>query len=123
MDELRSMKCVACRADSLRVTEAEIAELQPQIPDWQLVRVDEIPRLTRVYKLKNFARALDFTNRIGAIAEEQGHHPAILTEWGRVTVSWWTHKIKGLHRNDFIMAARTDELYAEADIAASQTKS
>ncbi|HVR28570.1 MAG TPA: 4a-hydroxytetrahydrobiopterin dehydratase, partial [Thermoanaerobaculia bacterium] len=55
---------------------------------------------------------LDFTNKVGEIAEEEGHHPALLTEWGKVTVGWWTHKIKGLHRNDFIMAAKTDEAYS-----------
>ena len=59
----------------------------------------------------SFAEALAFTDAVGALAEAEGHHPAILTEWGRVTVTWWTHAIKGLHRNDFIMAARTDELY------------
>jgi len=68
-------------------------------------------RLQRVFKLKNFVAALEFTNRIGALAEEQGHHPLIVTEWGRVTVQWWTHKIGGLRRNDFIMAAKTDELF------------
>ena len=57
-----------------------------------------------------FASALAFTNQVGALAEAEGHHPAILTEWGRVTVSWWTHAIRGLHRNDFIMAAKTDAL-------------
>ncbi len=63
--------------------------------------------------MKNFKQALQLTNQIGAIAEQEGHHPAILTEWGgRVTVSWWTHKIGGLHVNDFIMAAKTDELMA-----------
>ena len=56
-----------------------------------------------------FAQALAVTNRVGEQAEEEGHHPALLTEWGKVTVSWWTHKIGGLHQNDFIMAARTDE--------------
>jgi len=54
---------------------------------------------------------LEFTNKVGELAEKEGHHPALLTEWGRTTVTWWTHKIKGLHRNDFIMAAKTDELY------------
>ncbi|HSE95394.1 MAG TPA: 4a-hydroxytetrahydrobiopterin dehydratase, partial [Methylomirabilota bacterium] len=57
-----------------------------------------------------FVAALDFTNRVGALAEAEGHHPALLTEWGRVTVSWWTHAIRGLHRNDFVMAAKTDRL-------------
>ena len=68
-----------------------------------------MPRLERVFKLSNFAEALDLTNRIGALAEAQKHHPAILTEWGKVTVWWWTHKIRGLHRNDVVMAAKTDD--------------
>ena len=114
MDNLLQMKCVACRADSPRVTEAEIVAFQPQVPEWQLLERDRIPKLVRVYSFKNFVEALAFTNRVGEAAESEGHHPAILTEWGRVTVTWWTHKIKGLHRNDFVMAARTDQLYASA---------
>jgi len=88
-----------------------MAELHPQVPDWQIVERDQIKRLERAFKFKNFVEALQFTNRVGKLAEEEGHHPALLTEWGRVTVTWWTHKIKGLHRNDFIMAAKTDGLY------------
>jgi 4a-hydroxytetrahydrobiopterin dehydratase len=114
METLLNLKCVACRADTPRVTAAEIAELLPQAPDWQLVERNGVPQLERVYSFKNFAEALAFTNRLGALAEDEGHHPALLTEWGRVTVTWWTHKIKGLHRNDFIMAAKTDQLYASA---------
>ena len=75
-----------------------------------MVERDGIKRLERVFKFKDFAEALAFTNKVGQIAEEEGHHPSILTEWGRVTVTWWTHKIKGLHRNDFIMATKTDRL-------------
>jgi 4a-hydroxytetrahydrobiopterin dehydratase len=103
-------RCVACRRDSPRVTEAEVAELRPQVPDWEVVERDGIQRLERVCRFANFAEALTFTDRVGAIAEEEGHHPALLTEWGRVTVTWWTHKIHGLHRNDFLMAAKTDSL-------------
>ena len=77
---------------------------------WQVVAEAGINRLVRIFKFKNFREALAFTNGVGELAEAAGHHPAILTEWGRVTVSWWTHKIKGLHKNDFIMAARTDNL-------------
>ncbi|MFN3649555.1 MAG: 4a-hydroxytetrahydrobiopterin dehydratase [Armatimonadota bacterium] len=113
MAELTSEKCTACRADAPRVTEAEIAELKPQIPEWELLEKDGIPRLERQFKFKNFAEALAFTNRVGEFAEDEGHHPAILTEWGRVTVSWWTHKIRGLHRNDFISAAKTDQIFSE----------
>jgi 4a-hydroxytetrahydrobiopterin dehydratase len=107
---LIDQRCVACRADSPRVTPEEITELKPQIADWLLVERDGIARLERTFRFKNFAEALAFTNRVGALAEQEGHHPAILTEWGRVTVTWWTHKIRGLHRNDFIMAAKTDAL-------------
>jgi len=111
MRTLSGERCVACRRDSPRVTEAEIAELTREIPDWHLVERDGIARLERVFHLPSFADALAFTNRVGAIAEAEGHHPAPLTEWGQVTVTWWTHKIRGLHRNDFIMAAKTDAIY------------
>jgi len=91
-------------------TDAEIAQWKPQVPDWQLVERDSIRQLDRVFHFPSFVEALAFTNRVGALAEAEGHHPALLTEWGRVTVSWWTHAIRGLHRNDFIMAAKTDAL-------------
>ena len=113
MGTLSAERCVACRRDSPRVTEAEVAELRRQIPDWQLVERDGIAQLERTFHVPTFADALAFTNRVGALADEEGHHPALLTEWGRVTVTWWTHKIRGLHRNDFIMAAKTDALAVE----------
>ena len=108
---LRQERCVACRADSPRVTEQEVQDLSPQIPEWSIVERDAIPRLERVFKFKNFVEALAFTNRVGELAEQEDHHPALLTEYGKVTVTWWTHAIKGLHRNDFVMAAKCDELY------------
>ncbi|MCC7353207.1 MAG: 4a-hydroxytetrahydrobiopterin dehydratase [Anaerolineae bacterium] len=111
MNTLTQMKCVACRGGEPVVTDAEIAEYHPQVPGWQIVEVDAIKRLQRVFKFRNFAEALAFTNKVGEVAEAEDHHPALLTEWGKVTVTWWTHKIKGLHRNDFIMAAKTDRLY------------
>ena len=111
MIELRELTCEVCRKGAPQVTKEEIDGYLPQIPDWQVVEVDGEKRLSRVYKFKNFREALEFTNKVGAIAEEAGHHPAILTEWGRVKVSWWTHKINGLHLNDFAMAAKTDGLY------------
>ena len=111
MAQLAAENCVACRIGAPTLTADEIAELQPQIPEWKLVERDGIPQLERVYAFRNFTQALAFTNTVAALAEEEGHHPALLTEWGRVTVTWWTHKISGLHRNDFIMAAKTDMLY------------
>ncbi len=111
MGELAEKKCTACRGDEPTLTDAEIAELHPQVPEWQVLERQGIKRLERTFGFDNFAQALAFTNRVGEQAEEEGHHPALLTEWGKVTVTWWTHKIKGLHQNDFIMAARTDELF------------
>jgi len=111
MADLTGQKCSACRPDTPPVTEEEKAKLMPQIPDWQIVQCEEMPRLERVYKLHDFVHALEFTNQVGAIAEEEGHHPALLTEWGQVTVGWWTHAIRNLHINDFIMAAKTDRVY------------
>jgi 4a-hydroxytetrahydrobiopterin dehydratase len=115
MDEgtgaLTGMKCVACRKGEPTLTDAEIAAIHPQIPEWEVLEIDGIKRLRRVFSFRDFAQALGFTDRVGALAEEEGHHPALLTEWGRTTVAWWTHKIGGVHRNDLIMAAKTDELF------------
>jgi 4a-hydroxytetrahydrobiopterin dehydratase len=110
---LTQLKCVACRADSPRVTDEEVRQFHPQVREWELLEESGVRKLRRAFRFKDFAQALEFTNAIGAIAEDEGHHPLLMTEWGRVTVLWWTHKIKGLHRNDFIMAAKTDRLYSE----------
>lgn len=110
MDDLRGLKCVPCRGDVPPLDDLQIALLKPQVPGWEVIEEDGIKRLRRAFKMKNFAEALAFTNRVGALAEEEDHHPMLVTEWGRVTVTWWTHKIKGLHTNDFIMAAKTSEL-------------
>jgi len=111
MSDLLQMKCVACRAGEPTVMDSEIDVLHPQIPEWQVKEVDGVKRLERLFKFKNFVQALEFTNKVGAIAEEEDHHPLIITEYGKTTINWWTHKIKGLHKNDYIMAARTDELF------------
>ncbi len=110
MMELSQLKCVACRGGDPSLTEAEIVELLPQVSEWTLVERDDIPRLQRIFKFKNYAQSLEFTNKVAAIAEKEDHHPLIVLEWGRVTVQWWTHVVKGLHKNDFIMAAKTDNL-------------
>jgi len=110
MEELIQMKCAACRKGEPTATEKEIAEFFPQIPEWRIVEHAGIKRLERTYRFKDFSQALSWTNKVGELAEAEGHHPALLTEWGKVTVMWWTHKIGGLHRNDFVMAAKTDAL-------------
>ncbi len=109
--ELVQMKCTACRGGEPTITDSEIAELHPKVPLWAVVEGVGIKRLERTFSFNNFAEALEFTNKVGELAEAEAHHPAMLTEWGRVTVTWWTHKIRGLHRNDFIMAAKTDRVY------------
>jgi 4a-hydroxytetrahydrobiopterin dehydratase len=111
MEELIKQKCVACRADAPRVTDDELPGLIKQIPDWQPVSNDSILQLTREFKFDNYVLSLSFTNAIADLAEEEDHHPAILLEWGKVKVTWWTHKIGGLHKNDFIAAAKTDLIY------------
>ena len=115
MNQLTQLKCTACRKGEPTVTDEKIAEFRPQVPDWSILEVDGVKRLEKEFRFDNFVHALAFTNKIGELAEEEGHHPALLTEWGKVTVSWWTHKIGGLHRNDFIMAARSDQAFATAE--------
>src|SRR5256886_7753368 len=115
MNQLTQLKCTACRKGEPTVTDEEIAEFRPQVPDWKIIEVDGIKHLEKEFRFDNFVHALAFTNNIGELAEEEGHHPALLTEWGKVTVSWWTHKIGGLHRNDFIMAARSNQAFATAE--------
>lgn len=112
MSRLDLEKCTACRRDSRSVTEQEIAELLPEIPGWNLISEDAIPKVDRLFQFKNFQQALDFTHLVGALAEGEGHHPRLVTEWGRVEVILWTHIIRNLHRNDFVMAAKIDQLYA-----------
>ena len=120
MAELYSERCTACRRDSPHVTEAEAADLHPSVADWALIDEAGIPKLERQFKFNDFVKALAFTNALGELAESEGHHHRMTTEWGRVTVTWWTHKIRNLHRNDFVMAAKTDHLYSQHEVDAPQ---
>jgi 4a-hydroxytetrahydrobiopterin dehydratase len=113
MSELAETKCTACHSDEPTLNDIGIEELKPRVPGWQVVERDGVKQLEKSFGFDNFAQALEFTNRVGGQAEEEAHHPALLTEWGEVTVTWWTHKIGGLHQNDFVMAAKTDELLGE----------
>ena len=111
MPRLSDSVCVACQIGAPKVTKVEASQLLAEIPDWQIVSINNILQLERQYQFKNFKDALAFTNKVGELAENEGHHPELITEWGKVTVKWWTHKIKGLHKNDFICAAKTEILY------------
>jgi len=111
MDSLISQKCVACKADAPKVTDDELAELLKEIPEWKLITKESMLRLQRVFEFQGYSSAVQFTNKIADLAEQEDHHPAILLEWGKVEVTWWTHKILGLHKNDFIAAAKTDLIF------------
>jgi 4a-hydroxytetrahydrobiopterin dehydratase len=110
--ELAAERCTSCRGGEPTLDGPEVEELLRAVPDWRVVDRDGVECLEREFRFGDFASALEFTDRVGERAEEAGHHPALLTEWGKVTVTWWTHAIGGLHRNDFVMAARTDKVYA-----------
>lgn len=110
---LASDFCEACQPGSPTVTDDEIAQLEPQIPDWEMIDVRNVPRLMRTFVFPDFKSAVAFTNKVADLAEDAGHHPQIQLEWGKVAVSWWTHAIEGLHRNDFIMAAKTDQAFSD----------
>ncbi|MCO4799094.1 MAG: 4a-hydroxytetrahydrobiopterin dehydratase [Colwelliaceae bacterium] len=108
--QLSAQKCEACHVDAPKVSEEELYELMSQLPDWVPEVRDGVMMLERVYKFKNYKLAWAFANKVAELAEEEFHHPATTLEWGKVTVTWWTHAIKGLHKNDFICAAKTDKL-------------
>jgi 4a-hydroxytetrahydrobiopterin dehydratase len=108
---LNKQKCVSCRKFSPHIPDEEILVLLPQITNWAITEISGIKRLSRNIDFTNFADAIDFGMKIGQLAESEGHHPKLTIEWGKVSVDWWTHKIGGLHKNDFIMAAKTDQVY------------
>lgn len=107
---ISSEHCEACRADAPKISAEEESSLLSEVPGWEVVEREGIRQLEKAFKFGNFRDAIAFANRVGDVAEAEGHHPALLVEWGKVTVTWWSHKIRGLHRNDFILAARTNEL-------------
>lgn len=108
---LTKQKCVSCRRLTPQITEEEILVLLPEIKYWTMVGISGIKRLSRTIEFTNFSDAIDFGIKIGQLAESEGHHPKLTIEWGKISVDWWTHKIGGLHKNDFIMAAKTDQIY------------
>ena len=105
---LARRSCAACRRGTPPLSPAHITELFAQIVGWEIE--NDPQRLIKNYRFANFADAIAAADRIGQAAEQAGHHPRLTVEWGGLTVEWWTHVVSGLHENDFIMAARTDEL-------------
>ena len=111
MNDLKLMSSTDPRIGGPPLSRAEAEVYLSQIPDWNIIEIDGIDRLERQYKFNNFQEAMNFTNRIGELAEQEDHHPTILIEWGKVKVNWWTHAVGGLHLNDFILAAKSDQNY------------
>ena len=106
--DLASQTCVPCRGGVPPLQGAELLSLQQQVPHWNVVKEHHV---TRTFTFPDFKEALAFVNRVGEVAESQGHHPDILLAWGKAEITLWTHKIDGLTRSDFIMAAKIDQLY------------
>jgi 4a-hydroxytetrahydrobiopterin dehydratase len=115
MNDLAQSRCEACRADAPALDEQTVAALHAQVPQWSLEARDGVRQLERRFAFADFRQALAFANAVGELAEAENHHPELLIEWGKVRVNWWTHKIAGVHRNDFILAARCDALFAQRD--------
>ncbi|WP_282176374.1 4a-hydroxytetrahydrobiopterin dehydratase [Vibrio nereis] len=107
---LNDLRCEACSSDAVALGQEERRLLLTELDGWQMLERDGIPQLEKVYTFKNYKQAWAFANLVSELAEEEFHHPSILLEWGKVTVTWWSHSIKGLHQNDFICAAKCDKL-------------
>ena len=108
MSELAERQCVPCRGGVPPMKGEQINEVSSQLPDWQVVNEHH---LQRAYSFKDFRETLDFVNRVGELAEEQGHHPDICFGWGKADITIWTHKIDGLTESDFVLAAKIDKLH------------
>ncbi|MEE8171583.1 MAG: 4a-hydroxytetrahydrobiopterin dehydratase [Alphaproteobacteria bacterium] len=106
--DLTQQTCVPCRGGIPPLEPSAAGELLANTPGWELL--DEATKIRRDFKLANFAAALDLVNKVGELAESEGHHPDITFGWGHCSVLFYTHKIKGLHQNDFIMAAKVNAL-------------
>ena len=108
--DLVSQSCEACRIDAPRLSDSEISELLLDIDDWNLIS-EPVKQLKKVFSFPDYQSSLTFVNAIAAMADKEDHHPLITLEWGKVTILWWSHKIEGLHKNDFICASKTENIY------------
>ena len=111
VSKLSKDSCEACRLDAPVLSDQEVKDLSSQIPSWAVYEEEGIKRLICSFAFSSYKESIDFTIRVAELAEAEDHHPEIILEWGNVTVSWWSHKIKGLHKNDFICASKTDDLF------------
>jgi 4a-hydroxytetrahydrobiopterin dehydratase len=111
--DLRQLTCVPCQGKAIPVDSDQYNVLLPQLPGWQIAERDEVSMLTKTYDFKHYCQCLELVQRIGELAETHDHHPEMTISWGKVQVSWWTHTVQGLHINDFVLAAGTDEIAAK----------
>jgi len=111
MEKLSTATCEACDISAKPATEQETKTLLSQLTGWEIINEAGIQMLSQTFKTKNYTKSMSFTNNVAKLAESINHHPQMVVEYGSVTVIWWSHKIKGLHKNDFIMAAKTSELF------------
>lgn len=109
MNDLSSQSCEACQIDAPKVPQDQIQILLSEINGWVLID-EPINKIQKVFSFKSYKDSVDFSNKVASLADDEDHHPQIVLEWGKVTVIWWSHKIEGLHKNDFICAAKTDKL-------------
>ncbi|NTU58094.1 MAG: 4a-hydroxytetrahydrobiopterin dehydratase [Chlorobiaceae bacterium] len=110
MTDLHNRHCVACSGAEAPMAEDELQRQLQYLNGWNIVEDGGTRKLVKVFTFSDFNKAIGFSVEVGKLAESEGHHPAILTEWGKVTVSWWTHASGGIHLNDLIMASKTDRL-------------
>ena len=110
MTQLKQQQCTACRPDAAPVSDTELDALMLELCGWTLDVVERVKRLEKQFRFSDYAQSMAFAQRVAELAEAEDHHPAMLVEWGSVKVSWWTHAINGLHLNDFVCAAKTDQL-------------
>ncbi|PSV26476.1 MULTISPECIES: 4a-hydroxytetrahydrobiopterin dehydratase [unclassified Photobacterium] len=111
MTSLDKLKCEACHSGSPKLSDDILAEYMATLPEWQIINPNGVNRITRTFKFSNYKQAWEFSNKVSQLAEEEFHHPTLVLEWGKVTVTWWTHDIKGIHLNDVICAKNTEKLY------------
>ena len=109
MNDLSSQSCEACQIDAPKVPQDQIQILLSEINGWFLID-EPINKIQKIFSFKSYKDSVDFSNKVACLADDEDHHPQIILEWGKVTVIWWSHKIEGLHKNDFICAAKTDKL-------------
>jgi len=109
VNDLSFQSCEACQIDAPKVPQDQIQILLSEINGWYLIE-EPINKIQKIFSFKSYKDSVDFSNKVASLADDEDHHPQIVLEWGKVTVIWWSHKIEGLHKNDFICAAKTDKL-------------